>query len=173
MQVAGPWTAALAERVSRLGNSPSGNADDLRDVLVAAAGEVRDARARVAHSHVQFRLDGPHGRPTLRLDRCSTLVLFGGGIGCTPLLPVLSIAAAGPDKIATILPSLRHLVFVWSVRSPGCFELAAEELRQAAAAIRRSETHPTIEVSLHLTAGVVRVSTPGRTNRRCTRSIYS
>jgi ferredoxin-NADP reductase len=84
------------------------------------------------------------------------LVLVGGGIGVTPLLPILSMVA---DVTATqnSLPKLRCLVFVWSVRSPDSFEYAAEELRRAAASIAAgpAANMPTIEVRLHLTVGTM------------------
>ena len=50
---------------------------------------------------------------------------------------ILAMVAGDSDAPTALrcncLPSLRHLVFVWSVRSPGVFQLAVEEVRQTAA----------------------------------------
>jgi NAD(P)H-flavin reductase len=166
---AGSWTAALAASVEKqeAANGNGNNAgtgstlDGLEGALLAPAA----AAATQKLQGLEFNLDGPYGRPTLPLEACSSLVLFGGGIGVTPLLPILAAVTADPEP-ALMLPKLRHLVFVWSVRSQESFEYAATELRCAAASMKAAAAdeaaagggravgdRPTVEVRLHLTAG--------------------
>ena len=141
---------------------PAGDAVQAMRVSGEAAGAAGGPEALLAglqQTALEFNLDGPNGRPSVPLERCSSLVLFGGGIGVTPLLPILSMVACSGSATGSVtqttLPKLRHLVFVWSVRSPEAFSYAAEELRSAAASIATGPAadRPTIEVCLHLTSG--------------------
>ncbi len=148
----GSWTSALAEKVKAFGtteaslaNHGSSAGSGLSDTILASPS---------SSGALKFNLDGPYGTPTIRLESYSSLVLIGGGIGVTPLLPILSMVAnAQADSSTNLLPQLRRLVFVWSVRRQEGFECAAEELRCAAAriAIGSIGDTPSVEVQLHLT----------------------
>jgi len=79
----------------------------------------------LAHAHANTKanllptvaMDGPFGCLSVDLTRYSSLCLFCGGIGVTPLLPtlehVLRLKSAGG------LPRLTKVTFCWSVRGTG------------------------------------------------------
>ena len=153
----GTWTARLADRIKTIA------ADNGQLPLTAQASPLR------------FRLDGPYGQPAVPMNKYSTIVLVGGGIGVTPLLPILADAA---KPLATrSLPLLRRLVFVWSVRDVSYLEIAANELHLAAqtaaeaAALYGNEAAAgvNIQVHLHLTTGSRAAALPGLYPVHCAR----
>ena len=158
----GSWTSALAEKVKESGQIPeasqanhgSGAGSGLSDTILASPS---------SSGALEFNLDGPYGTPMICLENCSSLVLIGGGIGVTPLLPILSMVAnAQVGSSTNLLPQLRRLVFVWSVRRQEGFECAAEELQCAAARIALGSIGdmPSVEVRLHLTGEAAQEGVP-------------
>lgn len=137
------WTARLAKRIKD-SSAKSGETPPL---------------AQAQSTSVQFRLDGPYGQPALPLAKYSTLVLVGGGIGVTPLLPIL--AEAAKPSATKSLPLLKRLVFVWSIRDVSYLEVAAAELQLAAQAAQELLSGTVIQLHLHLTVGVPPADLPG------------
>lgn len=122
-------------------------------------------------NRLRLCVEGPYGAPSLPLDRCSTLVCVGGGIGVTPLLPILTLSAH-EDRSEDIdqqpvlrrehcLRELRRLVFVWVVRDMADFECAADILAGVAVSQQQQQQtnteralHPRVDVHLHCTRTV-------------------
>jgi NAD(P)H-flavin reductase len=158
----GSWTSILSEQVKESGPTTEAS---LANHSGSVGSGLSDSMLASPNSSgaLEFNLDGPYGKPTICLQKCSTLVLIGGGIGVTPLLPILNMAAKSQDVSSmNLLPQLRRLVFVWAVRRQEAFECAAEELRCAAARIAAGSTGdmPSVEVRLHLTGEAVQAGVP-------------
>ena len=113
---------------------------------------------------LSFKLDGPQGRPGYDLAKATTLVLVGGGIGVTPLLPIMECASSGAaHPLSGSLPALRRVIFVWTVRDRTEFEWAQDVLTSCAPTAQLSSSSaeaaapghgaPVIDVRLHCTRG--------------------
>ena len=129
-------------------------------------GDSGDSLIRTRNSAAKgldFRLDGPHGRPSYNLAAASTLVLIGGGIGVTPLLPILeSVSSTGGANhpLNGALIAVRRVVFVWTVRDIADFDWVQGLLAEFAPSTQSSSsapaaggTGPVVEVKLHCTRG--------------------
>ncbi len=145
------WTARLAKRIK---DNSSKN------------GETRPL-AQAQSTSIRFRLDGPYGQPSLPLAKYSTVVLVGGGIGVTPLLPILAEAAKA--SAAKSLPLLKRLVFVWSIRDISYLEVAASELQLAEQAAKDQPGGTSIQLHLHLTVKEPPADLPGSYAVKCGR----
>jgi len=160
----GSVSAGQADGSSNGGGGGGGNSDSSLSATLSPQLSVNATEGGAGHHKpgggggLEFRLDGPHGRPSLELERASTLVLIGGGIGVTPLLPILeALNGAGDSPLKGALPATRRLIFVWSVRDKNDFgwarQLLADLPPMAAGSASGIEQHPQVEVRLYLTRG--------------------
>lgn len=85
-------------------------------------------------------LDGPYGRLSTPILQYSTIVVFAGGIGVTPLLSVALAACSTTERSVSVS-------FIWSVRSRSMFQICAKDLRSLTRSLRCS-------VSLFVTSSV-------------------
>jgi hypothetical protein len=99
-------------------------------------------------------VDGPYGTVSLRrpLRQYDAVLLFAGGIGCTPIFAVL-------QDLRT-LRSARSWAVVWSVRERALLEEFAPRLRQAAADAKAAGCR--LRVRIHLTCACAKEHPDGR-----------
>ena len=82
-------------------------------------------------THLAF-IDGPYGGTHLDFASFNTVILIAGSTGVTFTLPVLMDISSRAQR--TKLP-IREVVFVWAVKTAGCKNWIANELRQAEEAL--------------------------------------
>jgi ferric-chelate reductase len=73
-------------------------------------------------------IDGPYGGTHLDFASFHTVILIAGSTGVTFTLPVLMDISSRAQR--TKLP-IREVIFVWAVKTAGCKNWIANELRQA------------------------------------------
>lgn len=66
-------------------------------------------------SDLRITLEGPYGYMGVSLEHYSTVVCVGGGIGFTPMAPLLEMAL-NEDKCNKLLPKLLRVWVVWTVQ---------------------------------------------------------
>jgi ferric-chelate reductase len=83
--------------------------------------------AKKSSTHLAL-IDGPYGGTHLDFASFNTVILIAGSTGVTFTLPVLMDISSRAQR--TKLP-IREVVFVWAVKTAGCKNWIANELRQA------------------------------------------
>jgi len=67
-------------------------------------------------SDLRVRLEGPYGHMSVKLEEYPDLVLIAGGVGFTPMAPLLEMALDS-ERRTNLLPHLRRIWLVWTVQS--------------------------------------------------------
>jgi len=73
---------------------------------------IQDSTARSPNGQVEVKLRGPYGSLSINLAEYSHIILIAGGIGITPMLPILYSIRSQQKKY----PCLRKVTIVWAAR---------------------------------------------------------
>jgi ferric-chelate reductase len=88
-----------------------------------------------------IRIEGPYGKPSIRMDKYKVLLLVSGGIGATPNISILQNLS---NKIKDgKLEKMEKIYFVWSVRNVESLEWFREIFEEV-------RYEPKIELMLHV-----------------------
>mmetsp|Transcript_33729 Transcript_33729/g.82917 ORF Transcript_33729/g.82917 Transcript_33729/m.82917 type:complete len:772 (-) Transcript_33729:2926-5241(-) len=101
---------------------------------------------------LRCKVEGPYGKFGVRLEDYHTVMCVAGGIGFTPMAPVLSLYLSQDPQRVKMLPKLKRLVVVWVVQRAECFEWF-DSLLQASKNYNPPAVAPerTLEVMLFIT----------------------
>jgi len=72
--------------------------------------------ARDQGSDIRVRLEGPYGHMSLKLSEFQHVLMIAGGIGITPMMPLLEMALS-PERRRAELPAMKSLSLIWIVQS--------------------------------------------------------
>eukprot|EP00658_Telonema_sp_P-2_P006485 TRINITY_DN12455_c0_g1_i4.p1 TRINITY_DN12455_c0_g1~~TRINITY_DN12455_c0_g1_i4.p1 ORF type:complete len:357 (+),score=85.38 TRINITY_DN12455_c0_g1_i4:143-1213(+) len=119
---------------------------------------------------------GPYGSLTVPLESCGHIVLAAGGIGITPMLSTLQYIANQVNTAPKsdehvdlkLLPRLKSVTLIWSVRDQEVYDLIAPRLEHHANRIRSRQRGITVDLQMYVTrskaaapkAGVLEVPNP-------------
>ncbi len=76
-------------------------------------------------SHCTVAVDGPYGKLSLEITNYKCLMLVAGGIGITPMLPILSMIRNGNQNV---YHRMERVELVWTVRSRSTLMLFQDQL---------------------------------------------
>ena len=118
-----------------------------------------------ASSHPKAMVMGPYGSLMVPLESCGHVVLAAGGIGITPMLSTLQYIAnqvntppekkkkdGGDEVDLKLLPRLKSVTLVWSVRDQEVYDLIAPRLEFHANRIRSAaDSDVIVDLQLYVT----------------------
>lgn len=117
----------------------------LRFIIRKQTGFTSDLHKHEMQRSVKCAIDGPYGSlKTTRFNKYPNVLLIGGGVGITFILPILK-------SLLYRAHSKQAITFIWTARGQLPFEYFAKELRQVVQRQQENvDSQSTLRVVLHL-----------------------